>query len=80
MIPTFQGIPIMQSLHCMEDTKERLFPESRHRSARIRKKLLKRFGGEFRKRPAMYQMPNGTIICHPVIYRQLMKIKLNAEY
>ncbi|MCD0415705.1 hypothetical protein LOC51_00625 [Rubrivivax sp. JA1024] len=31
----------------------RLFPESRNRSRRIRKKLLKRHGGEFAEAPAM---------------------------
>jgi hypothetical protein len=48
----------------LEATTERLFPASRHRSERIRKKLIKRFGGEFRKRPAMWRVGN-VIYAHP---------------
>jgi len=45
--------------HCLESTQERTFPESRHRSARIKKKLMKRFGGEFVMKPAIFQTAQG---------------------
>jgi len=54
----------------LKDGDERLFPESRNRSARIRKKLIKRHGGEFRKVPCIYQMGN-KLVAHPVMYERL---------
>lgn len=62
---------VISDPHCLKETSERLFPESRNRSARIRKKLIKRFGGEFRKEPAAYTIGNHTIVCHPAIYEQI---------
>jgi len=56
------------------ETTERLFPASKNRSRRIHKKLIKRFGGEFRKKPAAY-MFNGEMFCHPSIYKQLEQFK-----
>lgn len=56
--------PIIYSVNALEETNERLFPESKHRSKRIHKKLVKRFGGEFRKKPCIFQTPQG-IIAHP---------------
>src|SRR5687767_11936752 len=48
----------------LETSEERLFPASKHRSKRIHKKLVKRFGGEFRKNPAMYRIGD-VIVAHP---------------
>lgn len=64
------GLPITVSPHAVQETSERLFPVSRHRSARIRKKLLRRFGGEFRKVPCIWQTPAG-IVMHPERYAAL---------
>lgn len=64
---------IVFSPHMLEDTEERLFPESRHRSARIRKKLLKRFGGEFRKKPCMWQI-GGRILAHPIFRAEIERL------
>ncbi|MBX9594224.1 MAG: hypothetical protein K2X46_07675 [Roseomonas sp.] len=61
---------ITVSHYAMKDGTERLFPESRHRSRRIRKKLLRRFGGEFRKVPCIWQTPTGFIV-HPALYAEL---------
>ncbi len=61
---------IVVTTHALVETEERLFPASRHRSKRIRKKLIKRYGGEFRMKPAAFQTPNG-IIMHPALYAQL---------
>lgn len=62
--PHLFGTPIIFSQYALEETDERLFPASRHRSKRIHKKLVKRFGGEFRKVPAIFKTPQG-IIMHP---------------
>lgn len=67
MSPSF-GMKVIFAEHVLKETTERLFPESRHRSARVRKKLLKRFGSEFRRVPAMYVVnrPMGDILfAHP---------------
>lgn len=58
------GLKFIFTPHALQETTERLFPQSRHRSARVRKKLIKRHGGEFRKAPAMYRFKD-TIIAHP---------------
>ncbi len=65
------GLQIVYSDAALRDTDERLFPASRHRSKRIRKKLLKRFGGEFRRVPCMYRWGD-KIICHPSHKAELM--------
>lgn len=70
---TFCGVKIIVNEYALEDTDVRLFPESKHRSARIRKKLIKRFGGEFRKRPCIWKLGDGSFVMHPV-----MKAKLDA--
>ena len=54
----------------LAETDERLFPESKHRSKRIRKKLIKRYGGEFRKKPCMWRVGD-TIYAHPSFKAQL---------
>lgn len=69
------GLPIVVSPYALAETDERLFPASRNRSERIRKKLLKRFGGEFKKVPAIWKTPTGLIM-HPERYaafQQAMK-------
>lgn len=50
----------------LETTEERLFPASKNRSRRIRKKLIKRFGSEFRMKPTMWQI-GATIYAHPAL-------------
>ena len=54
----------------LKETTERLFPESKNRSKRIRKKLIKRPGGEFRRRPAMWRFGD-MIYAHPAFRSQL---------
>jgi hypothetical protein len=46
------------------------FPVSRHRSNRIHKKLVKRFGGQYLEKPAGYQIGD-TLVIHPVLWEQL---------
>ena len=50
--------------HALKNSEIRLFPKSRHRSARIHKKLIKRHGGEFLKIPAIFEI-DGKIVAHP---------------
>lgn len=64
------GVQIIISDAAVKVTDERLFPFSRHRSQRIRKKLLQRFGGEFRVEPACYQMGDRFVV-HPVMAEKL---------
>lgn len=66
------GIPIMVSEHALQDTDQRLFPVSRHRSKRVHKKLIKRFGGEFKRVPCIYKTPQG-MVAHPTMYAQLKR-------
>lgn len=61
---------IIVSDAAMKDTDERLFPTSKNRSRRIHKKLLKRFGGEFRREPAVFKMGNRWIM-HPTLWHQM---------
>lgn len=63
---------IMVSDHALEETDERNFPASRHRSARVHKKLVQRHGGEFRKVGCAYKM-GGKIIMHPNLYAEFQK-------
>ncbi len=66
----FGQVKVIMSPFALKDTDERLFPASKNRSARIRKKLLKRFGGEFRQVPCIFRTGD-TIIAHPVLYYRL---------
>lgn len=62
-------LTILVSEHALKDSDIRLFPESRHRSRRIHKKLVKRHGGVFRKVPCIFKTPE-SIIMHPTLYRE----------
>jgi len=61
---------LIVTANALAQTEERLFPESRHRSKRIRKKLIKRFGGEFAMKPAAFRVGNRLIV-HPAIAAEL---------
>lgn len=58
--------------YCTGPTSERHFPESKHRSARIKKKLIKRYGSEFVMGPAIYDTPYG-ILAHTSFERELRR-------
>ena len=49
----FNGLQIIFHIHALDAIEVRLFPNSRHRSNRIRKKLVRQFGGEFRMQPCI---------------------------
>lgn len=71
------GLRIVQSPHAYKIvvSDERLFPASRHRSRRIHKKLVKRYGGEYRIKhePVAYVLDGHTLVCHPSIYEELKR-------
>lgn len=67
---TVAGMQIIVSDKALEASEERLFPASKNRSKRIHKKLIKRFGGEFRMVPCIWKL-NGKLIMHPVRYQEL---------
>jgi hypothetical protein len=69
-LDTFLGMRIVLSEAALADTDERNFSVSRHRSRRIMKKLLKRFGGEFKKKPTIFQVHDQFII-HPSLKGQI---------
>lgn len=64
------GLRLLISEAALQDSDVRLFPASRHRSRRIHKKLIRRFGGEFKRVPCIYQMGD-TLLAHPVMAHRL---------
>lgn len=69
---------IIYNSYVLKDSKERLFPVSRHRSARIHKKLIKRFGGEFRSVPCMYKVGD-TIYAHPSFKAEIERLTIPSN-
>lgn len=74
MITHFAGMKLVVTPHATETTNVVVainFKESKHRSARVLKKLLKRFGERvvYRRDPCIYRMRD-TIFMHPAIYPQ----------
>lgn len=65
-----QPRPIIYSHHALKLTAERLFPVSRHRSERVRKKLIRRLGGEYRMAPAIFQFDH-AVIAHPAFRAEI---------
>jgi hypothetical protein len=66
------GLKIISSPYALKDTDQRLFPMSRHRSKRVHKKLVHRFGSEFRKQPCIFRTAD-TLIVHPSLYAEVVK-------
>ena len=61
---------------------ERFFAESRHRSQRVEKKLVKRYGGAHRQIPAMYKVGNKMLI-HPALWAEVrakMEVRIRDTY
>lgn len=65
------GKQVLFSAAALKETAERLFPVSRHRSKRTHKKLVKRFGGEFRKVPCIFTTPQ-AIYVHPAMKAEFL--------
>jgi hypothetical protein len=70
-ISSLFGTRVVESSFALKATEIRNFPVSRHRSERIRKKLMRRFGSEFRMAPALFKLPDGSILGHPTLVSQL---------
>jgi hypothetical protein len=69
---TYCGLQIVFTPAALEQTEERLFPASKNRSKRIHKKLVKRFGGEFRMKPTMWLYRRaGVVYVHPALRADL---------
>lgn len=73
-VPVALQTKIIFTASALADTEERLFPASRHRSKRIKKKLMKRYGGEFRRQPCMWRVGD-VIYAHPA-YRERLRAQL----
>lgn len=63
------ALRVFESVHAVEPAG-RLFPESKHRSRRVLKKLIRRHGGEFVMKPCSYMMGD-TLVAHPSIAKKL---------
>jgi hypothetical protein len=68
----FAGLQVRETLTSTQETNERFFPPSRHRSARIHKKLIKRFGGIYKRKPAMF-IVGDTLVIHPALMPELKR-------
>lgn len=55
---------ILYDANALKASTERLFPASRHRSARVHKKLIRRHGGEFRQAPCIFKIGD-SFVAHP---------------
>lgn len=75
----FHGVDVVCDPNCLADTAERNFPASKNRSKRIHKKLIKRYGSEFKKVPAIFHI-QGKIYAHPVRYAELKRHFSPATY
>ena len=60
----YRGTEIILSNYALQDSEERLFPASRHRSKRVFKKLIQRFGGEFVQVPCIFKV-GSKFVMHP---------------
>lgn len=69
-------VRIIFSPYALKDTDVRNFPVSKNRSRRIHKKLVRRFGSEFRKAPCMWRSGN-IIFAHPSFEAQLRSAGLH---
>jgi len=69
-IARFAGVPVFLSINLPSSTTEPNFPKSRHRSARVHKKLLKRHG----TRPVnpIIKSPRGYFM-HPTIWAEVVR-------
>lgn len=79
--PIVPAPEIVVTDHATKDG-ERFFPKSRHRSKRVEKKLVKRYGGTHRQIPVMYKVGNKMLI-HPALWAGVqakMEVRRQADY
>jgi hypothetical protein len=65
----FNGLKIYYTEAAQQPTWVRNFPYSKHRSKRIFKKLIKRYGSEFVMEACIFYTPNGIYV-HPSMKRR----------
>jgi len=65
------GLQIYVDLNCIKKGP-RLFPESKNRSRRVTKKLIRRHGGTHKMEPCILQMGD-KVIMHPILYETLWR-------
>lgn len=84
MLTAFAGVRIIVGPDALVKTDERTFPVSRHRSARVHKKLLKRFGSEYVMQPgAFHDIARNIYIVHPeiaAVLRAQTRQVMDAEF
>ena len=68
----YGGVPVFVSLIHTQTAETPSFPESRHRSARVYKKLVKRLGVQWPQVPACFKSPKGFHM-HPSIWEELKR-------
>jgi nucleoside diphosphate kinase len=66
----FNGLKIYYTAAAVQPTEARNFPYSKHRSKRIFKKLIKRYGSEFVMEACILQA-GGAIYAHPSMKRRI---------
>lgn len=69
----FGGTQIIWTMNALKETDRRKFPYSKHRSKRITKKLIKRFGSEFEMEPCVFQISDAgykKLIVHPSLRKE----------
>lgn len=64
------GMNLYFTTNALREGTERNFPESKHRSKRVHKKLVKRFGSEFKMIPCILRLKEG-IFAHPAFKTRL---------
>lgn len=67
---TWNGLKVVITDHALADDGWNFRP-SRNRSARIHKKLMKRFGSMSKRVPSSYQM-GSTLFIHPAMWEKLL--------
>jgi len=72
MLGSISGFKVVESPFCVRKVWN--FPESKHRSKRQHKKLIKRFGSQYYEEPAMYLF-HGDLIAHPAMIEKMVKDK-----
>lgn len=71
-IGTFAGLKIVETPMATEPDGYN-FKQSTNPSARVTKKLLKRFGSWERRKPAIYQRGD-ILFCHPALAAEMRRI------
>lgn len=69
MLSMFGGVPIISSERVLQKVEN--FKESRNRSKRLHKKLMKAWGFQSKQVPGMIEI-GGKLYCHPALVEQMI--------